>query len=176
LGAAAVAHAARPEPAHPEPVAKPSPAAPAEPPAPEPVPDAPDTPEAAEVNADEAHPHVDPPSAFGQTEVLKHAYDTQSRDPLWATDAESKIGGLFASKDMPAGMLQGASCRRAVCRIELNWSSEHAAAFLRVYQGVIQEFGTDLAMQPLPAEEGAVNQRLDLYLTRKGYTVADLSK
>jgi hypothetical protein len=159
---------------NPQPAAAPSARAPAEPSRRE-APSAPahGDPEA---TADEAEPEAPPPSASGPTELLKHAYETQPRDPLWAKDAESKITGLFAAKEMPADMLQAATCRRAVCRVQLHWTSEHAAAFLRVHQGIIQEFGTDLAISPLAEEEGEASRRVDLYLVRKGYTLADFGK
>jgi hypothetical protein len=123
-----------------------------------------------------APPPPKPPGMAGPIDVLKHAYETQARDALWATDTEKRIGAMFGTKDVPAEMLTGASCRTAVCRIELRWTAADAQAFLGVHEHLSREFG-EIGMQPIaPADDESDQHRVDLYLARKGFTVSDLAK
>ena len=88
-----------------------------------------------------------------------------------------RIGALFGGADVPAEMLQNASCRKAVCRLQLRWTRERAAAYVSVYQSLHQEFGPEVGVDPigeLDSDDG--HQQVDLYVARKGYTVADLAK
>lgn len=119
---------------------------------------------------------VPPPVAEGPTEVLKKAFDTQPRDALWAKDAEARIGGLFGTADVPAEMLQSATCGKAVCRVEVRWTREHAPAFVSVFQAAKLGFGATLGILPVGTLDENGHQQVDLYLSRKGYTVADLMK
>jgi hypothetical protein len=116
-----------------------------------------------------------PPRATGPTEVLKAAYDNQTRDALWAKDTETRIGTLFTG-DVPAEMLQNANCRKAVCRLQLRWTRERATAYVAVYQSLHQEFGPEVGVEPIGALDADGRQQVDIYVTRKGYTIADLAK
>jgi hypothetical protein len=121
-------------------------------------------------------PPAKPPSMAGPIDVLKHAYETQARDALWASDTERRIGTMFGTKEAPAEMLAGTSCRTAVCRIELRWTSADAEAFLGVHERLSREFG-DIGIQPIaPADSESDSHQVDLYLARKGFTVSDLAK
>jgi TldD protein len=118
-----------------------------------------------------------PPVASGATAVLKQAYETQPRDALWAKDTEAKIAALFHQDDVPADMLERASCRRAVCRVDVRWKREHAAQYVSVFQAVREQFGSELAVEPVgQLDEAAGQQQVHLYLARKGYTASDLSQ
>jgi hypothetical protein len=117
---------------------------------------------------------VPPPVAEGPTEVLKHAFDTQPRDALWAKDAEARIAGMFGTTDVPAEMLQTATCRKAVCRVEVRWTRDRAPAFVSVFQAAKQGFGSAVGILPVGTLDEDGHQQVDLYLARKGYTVADL--
>jgi hypothetical protein len=117
---------------------------------------------------------VPAPVAEGPTEVLKHAFETQPRDALWAKDAEARITSLFGTADVPADMLQAASCRKAVCRVEVHWTRERAPAFVSVFQAAKQSFGSAVGILPVGTLDAEGQQQVDLYLSRKGYTVADL--
>ena len=178
---------AEPDPAEPEQPAEPEPTGvaadklvpgqPAEKPAAEPAPD-PSAAEPADEQTDEVaageDEEVPPPVAEGPTEVLKHAFDTQPRDALWAKDAEARITSLFGTADVPAEMLQAATCRKAVCRVELHWTRERAPAFVSVFQTAKQSFGSAVGVLPVGTLDDKGQQQVDLYLSRKGYTVADL--
>jgi hypothetical protein len=117
-----------------------------------------------------------PVQASGPTTVLKAAFDTQPRDALWAKDTEARITGMFTG-DVPIEMLQNASCRKAVCRLQLRWTRDRAEAYVSIYQSLHQEFGPEVGVEPIgqpDAEDG--HQQVDVYVARKGYTVADLAK
>jgi hypothetical protein len=121
-------------------------------------------------------PPAKPPSMAGPVDVLKHAYETQARDALWASDTEKRIGAMFGTKEVPAEMLTAASCRTAVCRIELRWTTADAAAFLGVHEHLSQDF-SEIGIQPIaPADGESEHHQVDLYLARKGFTVSDLAK
>ena len=121
-------------------------------------------------------PPAKPPGASGPIDVLKHAYETQARDALWASDTEKRIGAMFGTKEVPAEMLTGASCRTAVCRIELRWTPADAQAFTGVHEHLSRDFG-EIGIQPIaPADGESEHHRVDLYLARKGFTVSDLAK
>lgn len=123
-----------------------------------------------------APPPAKPPSMAGPIDVLKHAYETQARDALWASDTEKRIGALFGTKEVPAEMLTAASCRTAVCRVELRWTPADAAAFLGVHEHLSRDFG-EIGIQPIaPADGESEHHQVDLYLARKGFTVSDLAK
>jgi hypothetical protein len=125
---------------------------------------------------EEPPPPPKPPGMAGPIDVLKHAYETQARDALWASDTEKRIGAMFGTKEVPAEMLTAASCRTAVCRIELRWTTADAQAFLGVHERLSHDF-SEIGIQPIPAaEDEPDHHRVDLYLARKGFTVSDLAK
>lgn len=123
-----------------------------------------------------AEPPAPPPAAAGPTAVLKRAFETQPRDPLWAADTEAHVRALFRSGDMPAELLQSASCRKAVCRLELRWTHERATAYVSLYETMHKDFGGEVGVEPLGAPDDKGQEQVNLYLARKGYTVADLAK
>lgn len=138
----------------------------------EPVPDAPAA-EGAEAIPDEPIP---PPVASGPTVVLKRAFDTQPRDPLWAADTETRIRALFGTPELPKAMLKSATCRKAVCKVELQWSDENAAAYNILQKAVLDTFAGELGVEPYGTPDAKGLLQVDLYLPRKGYTVADLAR
>lgn len=120
---------------------------------------------------------VPPPVAAGPTAVMKQAYDTQPRDALWAKDTEARIAHLFTQDDMPQGMLERSSCRRAVCRIDVRWKRDTAAQYVSVFQSLREQFAGEVAVEPVgQLDEAAGQQQVHLYVLRKGYTASDLSK
>ncbi|HMI91813.1 MAG TPA: hypothetical protein VK509_10645 [Polyangiales bacterium] len=125
---------------------------------------------------EEPEPEPTPPTSSGPAEALKQAYDQQPRDPLWAADLEAKLGALFGNEDVPSDLLRSASCRKAVCRVELRWTSARATAYVSAYEAIQKLLGGEVGVEPVgaPSEQG--EQQVNLYLTRKGYTLADLSR
>jgi hypothetical protein len=121
-------------------------------------------------------PPPKPPGIAGPVDVLKHAYETQARDALWASDTEKRIGAMFGTKEVPAEMLTALSCRTAVCRVELRWTPADAQAFAGVHEHLSHDF-SEIGIQPIaPADGESDHHQVDLYLARKGFTVSDLAK
>jgi hypothetical protein len=119
---------------------------------------------------------VPPPAASGPTAQLKKAYETEPRDALWATDTERRIGVVFGSDDVPEGMLQRASCRRAVCSLEVRWTRDHATQYVGAFQALHDQFGSEIGVEPVGEPDDEGQQVVHLYVLRKGYTAADLGK
>lgn len=176
-GAEAVPDVPPPEPPVPPPAepAKPEPA-----PAP-PVAVAPAEPAAAAAAtgpapAAEHAAEPEPPSASGPLEELRHAYETQPRDALWASEAEGKLRAQFGTTEVPAEMLRSASCRRAVCKLQVQWTVERTPAFMALTRHLGEEFGPEVAIAPHEPREGEAMREVDLFFIRKGFTLADLLK
>jgi len=125
-----------------------------------------------------AHQEAPLPKSQGPVAALKGAFDTEPRDALWAKDAEAKIAAVYAGEDIPESLFDKSACQKTVCRVELTWSQENAAPFLDTVDELHKAFGTDFAVDPqAPAEkEGEDALAVHVYVMRKGYTVADLSK
>jgi hypothetical protein len=118
------------------------------------------------------------PKAQGPVNELKAAFDNEPRDALWAKDAESKIAAAFTGEDMPDSLLEKSACQKTVCRVDVTWSQENAAPYLDAVEELHRQFGNDYAIAPqAPADkEGEDALAVHVYVMRKGYTVADLSK
>jgi hypothetical protein len=132
-----------------------------------------------EVPADDEEAHEEdapPPVASGPTAQLKQAYETEPRDALWATDTERRIAAVFSGEDVPDGMLQRATCRRAVCSLEVRWTRDHATQYVGAFQALHEQFGSEIGVEPVGAPDDEDQQLVHLYLLRKGYTAADLAK
>jgi hypothetical protein len=117
-----------------------------------------------------------PPAASGPTAQLKKAYETEPRDALWATDTERRIGVVFGSDDVPEGMLQRATCRRAVCSLEVRWTRDHATQYVGAFQALSDQFGGEIGVEPVGEPDDEGHQIVHLYVLRKGYTAADVAK
>lgn len=117
-----------------------------------------------------------PPVASGQVEVYKRAFETQPRDALWAADTETRLRALFGSDELPKEMLHQAACRKAVCRVEIVWSEELADSYALFEKAVLDTFGGELAVDPQGTPDEETKLQVNLYLPRKGYTVADLAR
>lgn len=119
-----------------------------------------------------------PPKPQGAVAVLKQAFDSEPRDALWAKEAEAKIGTVFARDDIPDSLFEKGTCQKTVCRVDVTWSQENAAPYLDTVEELHKAFGTDFAVEPLaPADkEGEDALAVHVYVMRKGYTLADLSK
>jgi hypothetical protein len=187
-GEAAAPEPAKPVEPNPEPQKQPEPTpAQAEAPKPTPEPSAaqpsaktepaePNEPEGEARPDDEEEPPAPPPAAAGPTTVLKFAFETQPRDPLWAADTESHVKSLFRGGEIPLELLQSATCRTAVCRLELRWTRERATAYVSLYETLHKDFQGEVGVEPVGAPDDKGQEQVNLYLARKGYTVADLTK
>ena len=69
-----------------------------------------------------------PPVASGPTAMLKHAYETAAARRALGQGHRGADRAAVRSSDVPQGMLERASCRRAVCRVDVRWKREHRRA------------------------------------------------
>jgi len=118
------------------------------------------------------------PKSLGPVAQLKAAFESEPRDALWAKDAETKIAALFTGEDIPESLFDKSACQKTVCRVEVTWSQENAAPYLDAVEELHKAFNNDFAVDPqAPADkEGEDALAVHVYVMRKGYTVADLSK
>ena len=125
-----------------------------------------------------AHQEAPLPKSQGPVAALKSAFESEPRDALWAKDAESKISGVYSGEDIPESLFDKSACQKTVCRVELTWSQENAAPYLDAVEERHRQFSNDFAIAPqAPADkEGEDALAIHVYVMRKGYTVADLSK
>lgn len=112
------------------------------------------------------------PTASGPVAQLKAAYDAEPRDALWAKDTEARLSSALSGGDIPDSLLQKASCRKTVCRIDFEWSQENAAPFLDAQEELAKTFGTDLGVEP--GEPSGETVPVHVYVIRKGYTLNDV--
>ena len=125
-----------------------------------------------------AHQEAPLPKPQGPVAALKSAFESEPRDALWAKDAEAKIAAVYAGEDIPESLFDKSACQKTVCRVELTWSQENAAPFLDTVEELHKTFGNDFAVEPqAPSDkEGEDALAVHVFVMRKGYTVADLSK
>ncbi|MDH5671344.1 MAG: hypothetical protein OEZ06_04295 [Myxococcales bacterium] len=158
--------AAEPEPAEAEQqVAVPEPAAEAE--------------SAAEGDEQAERPAAPDIRLSGPTGVLKQAFESETRDALWAQGAEAKLGQVLDFHDdeeMPQDFVQGTSCRRTVCRAELRWAREHNDSYVKIYQALGQQYGSEIGVEPVMEADEEDHYQVFLYVLRDGYSAADLAK
>lgn len=158
---------------------------PAAEPAPEPEPQEHFEPEEHEAEEHEAQEHeaeegegeepapAPPPPPSGPALALKNTFETETRDSLWASEVERRLGQVFQAEDMPEDMFQQANCRRTVCRVELSWSASNAESYMRAYASVVQEFGSQLGVEPVGGADEDGIQKVNMYFLRQGYSLAE---
>jgi hypothetical protein len=115
-----------------------------------------------------------PPAATGPTQQLKYAFETEPRDALWASDTERRIAAIFRGDEIPEGMLERAACRRAVCRLDVRWTRDHATQYVGAYEALRDQFGGEVAVEPEGVVDEEGKQNVHVYVLRKGYTASDL--
>ena len=55
-------------------------------------------------------------------------------------------------------------------------TSAHATAYVSGYEAIQKQLGGEIGVEPVGAPSEKGEQQVNLYLTRKGYTLADLSR
>jgi hypothetical protein len=125
---------------------------------------------------EEEAPPPPPDSPASATAVFQRAFDSEPRDALWAREAEARLLQVMTGAAVPIETIKTARCQKTVCRLEVVWKAEDAHAYAAAYKAVREEFGDDLGVHNLGAGEAEGEQRIDLYVPRRGYTLADLSR
>jgi hypothetical protein len=108
--------------------------------------------------------------------TLIEAYENETRDSLWAGDAERRLLGMLGAADMPANIIESMHCQKTVCRIEMSWNQEFLESYVKAHQSMRETFGTDIGVTPLEAGSDAETEHLAVYVPREGYTLADLKQ
>lgn len=116
------------------------------------------------------------PPAPSPMAVYVRVFESEPRDALWAREAEAKLLQVMAGAEVPSETIKSARCQKTVCRLELIWKPADSTAYQTAFTGVRNEFGTDMGVQNLGPGENEGEQRIDLYVPRQGYTLADLAK
>jgi hypothetical protein len=143
---------------------------------PEGVPEAPSEADEEDQGDEEGESEPKPPLASGPVTVLRQAFERQPRDALWADDTEHTLRGLFGTADVPAELLSKAACRSSVCRVDVKWSPAQATAYVGVFEASSRLSGHELGIEPVGEVDEDGSQHVQLYVTRKGYTMADLAR
>jgi hypothetical protein len=125
---------------------------------------------------EEGEEEPEAPTASGPVNVLRQAFEKQPRDALWAGDTEHKLRSLFGTADVPAELLSDAACRSSVCRVDVKWTPQHATAYVGIYEASTRLSGAELGIEPVGEADEHGAQRVQLYVTRQGYTMADLAR
>jgi type IV secretory pathway VirB10-like protein len=141
--------------AAPEPLAKPSPSTPAptpQPQQPEPQPDSESEPAASVERIPTPHPmsldQTKPPEQSGPLAELKHRYASESRSAESAA-TEAKLQDLLAeARNVPSELVQGISCRRSVCKLELHWTARRRLGFVVVLESFKHMYNQRVAVDP----------------------------
>ena len=81
-----------------------------------------------------------------------------------------------APAEVPASSIEGVRCQKTVCKLEMTWSTAQADVYTMAYQTVRERFGNDVGVQPSGSGNYDDEMKLDLYVPRKGYTLADLAQ
>jgi hypothetical protein len=103
--------------------------------------------------------------ASGYFDEMQHTFESESRDPAWASKEEADIPPLLAEVGFPEDALAGeVSCRRTLCRFPLRVVEDDAFAFMKL-AGKVQQ-GTKLGLSYGAAEVDGDKTRVVVYLSR----------
>jgi len=150
----------------PAPVAKPNPPAPAAP-----LPAAAEEPLAQPERIPTPHPmsldQTKPPESSGPLAELKARYASESRGAD-SSATEAKLRQLISdARNVPSELVQGISCRRSVCKLELQWTARRRIGFAVVLGSFKEMYNQRVAVEAPSgrAEDGTYLTMLYLQLT-----------
>jgi hypothetical protein len=103
-------------------------------------------------------------------------FDSEPRDALWAREAEARLLQVMTGAEVPMDTIKSARCQKTVCRLEVVWKPEDSTVYATALQSVRGEFGADMGVKNLGPGENDGEQRIDVYVPRQGYTLADLQR
>lgn len=157
--------------AEPAPAAKVSPP----PPAPEPPAAAPEAPDASLLHQPERiptpHPmsldQTKPPEESGPLAELKnqYAYESRSAD---SSATEAKLRALISeARNVPSELVQSITCRRTVCKVDMQWTARRRIGFAVVSGSFKQMYNQRVAVEPPSgrSEDGSYPTTLYLQLS-----------
>ena len=151
----------------PEPPVAPAAAQPAEPvaaPAPAQPPAEPEAP-----GEDEAQPEGHNPS-----ELFSAAFLEETRDSVWAPEAESRVHAAFAKANVPFGSVLSVQCRSTLCKIDMLFDRRQHMAFAAATHELRREFFSgDISLDHQSAPTNKGPERMTAYVPRQGHTIKD---
>jgi type IV secretory pathway VirB10-like protein len=126
-----------------------------DPPAPKPSAPAPEVPDASLLHHPERIPtphamsldQTKPPEQSGPLAELKNQYASESRSAD-SSATEAKLRGLISeSRNVPSELVQNISCRRSVCKLELQWTARRRIGFAVVSGSFKQMYNQRVAVE-----------------------------
>lgn len=146
---------------------EPAPAAKQSPPAPQPKAPEPPPPASEDAPVQEPEriptPHLmsldqtKPPEQSGPLSELKNQYASESRSAA-SSATEDKLRELLSeARNVPSELVQGISCRRSICKLDLQWTARRRLGFVVVLESFKQMYNQRVAVDPPAgrAEDGA---------------------
>lgn len=123
-----------------------------QPDAPEPKPDPPDAsllqhPERVPTPHPMSLDQTRPPEEFGALTELKNQYASESRSAESGA-MEAKLRSLVATPNIPPELVQGISCRRNLCKIDVHWTAHRRIGFAVILESFKQLYGQRVAVEP----------------------------
>ena len=115
----------------------------------------------------------EPPAASGPLQLLKRVYARQSTD-AGAREVERQIRSFFGTEYLPAETFRSVTCRAGVCKIDMVWSKQFPLAHMALAMKLAEQMTSSIALEPAPEPDRRGDLRLELYVVRAGYTLADL--
>jgi|GEM_PF-3313751 len=108
-----------------------------------------------------------PPEQSGPLAELKNQYASESRSAD-SSATESKLRGLIAeSRNVPSELVQNISCRRSVCKLDLQWTARRRIGFAVVSGSFKQMYNQRVAVEAPSgrADDGTYPTTLYLQVT-----------
>ena len=107
------------------------------------------------------------PKRDGPLEILKRAYEDQSRDPT-AIEVERLIRGQFGDEYLPAEFLHNVTCHEKVCKIDMYWTEENPLVVMAFAMKTGPLLTGYIATDPEPEPDREGRTLVTLYMLRQG--------
>jgi hypothetical protein len=105
-----------------------------------------------------------PPEQFGALAQLKNQYASESRSAESSAN-EAKLRELVTqARNVPSELVQGISCRRNVCKLDLQWLPRRRIGFAVVLESFKQLYNQRVAVEPAAAKADDGTYPTTLYL------------
>jgi hypothetical protein len=127
---------------------------------------------ASEVRGEATPPPV---PASGHFELMRRAFDSETRDPVWAREQEARVPQLIADAGFPEDAFdRDVTCRATICRFHLRVAEQDMFALMKLAAAVQTSAGLSLAYGE--AEDAGGKSRIAVYVPREGTSLADLKQ
>jgi hypothetical protein len=114
------------------------------------------------------------PGRPNPSELFSAAFLEETRDAVWAPEAESRVHAAFATANVPLGALLSVQCRSTLCKIDMLFDRRQHAAFATATRELRREFFSgDISLDHQSAPTNKGPERMTAYIPRKGHTIKD---